>query len=108
MDPDEKLIRRELARIRTYPRWKQSGLGGYLYYIAPDAWVEEAFRQRDGKHTPQTKWPLPLNRCQDASQSFTFFRAFDRRQGSVIPLLSRCSNHKRFCASYRRPNRLKS
>ncbi|HXM26119.1 MAG TPA: hypothetical protein VN957_08850 [Chthoniobacterales bacterium] len=48
MDPDEKLIRRELARIRTYPRWKQSGLGGYLYYIAPDAWVEEAFRQRDG------------------------------------------------------------
>src|SRR5258707_1469005 len=48
MDPDEKLIRRELARIRTYPRWKQSGLGGYLYYIAPDAWVEEAFIKRDG------------------------------------------------------------
>lgn len=45
---EEIQIRRQLATLRKYPRWRGNYIGGYCYYIAAESFIEEAFRQRDG------------------------------------------------------------
>src|SRR5271166_2167299 len=44
---EEQCIRRELTKVKTYPRWR-NWAGGSLYWVHPDLWSEEVFRCDDG------------------------------------------------------------
>jgi hypothetical protein len=44
---EEKRIRHQLAKVKTYPRWR-NWAGGSLYWVHPDLWAEEVFRCDDG------------------------------------------------------------
>jgi hypothetical protein len=47
--PEEERVRRALARVNGYPRWKSTTItGGFLYYIHRSGWVEEVFPYSDG------------------------------------------------------------
>jgi hypothetical protein len=47
--PEETCIRRTLAKVRGYPRWKSTTItGGFLFYLNSGSWIEEIFPYRDG------------------------------------------------------------
>lgn len=60
----EDLIRKSLATVKGYPRWKYVYFTkGFLYYLTPDHWVQEVFKHRDGT------WSVDgsnLSRLEDA------------------------------------------
>jgi hypothetical protein len=46
---EEEFIRRQLTPRLRYPRWGYvTGPIGFLLYVEPNAWVEEAAKQPDG------------------------------------------------------------
>jgi len=46
---EEEYIRRNLSKVRSYPRWKYTSItGGFLYYLNRSAWIEEVFPHHDG------------------------------------------------------------
>jgi hypothetical protein len=57
LTPEEDLVRRELAVIKGFPRWKRTLLtGGFLYYIHSFYTAAEVFRQFDGTWLAGKEW----------------------------------------------------
>jgi hypothetical protein len=57
LTPEEDLVRRELAAIKGFPRWKRTSLtGGFLYYIHSYYTAAEVFRQFDGTWLAGKEW----------------------------------------------------
>lgn len=58
---DELVIRRKLATVRKYPRWKYIPYTkGFLFYVTPSSSEAEAFKHWDGHWSvgrhPMTTW----------------------------------------------------
>jgi hypothetical protein len=57
LTPEEDRIRRELAAIKGFPRWKRTSLtGGFLYYIQYCYSAAEVFPQFDGTRLAGKEW----------------------------------------------------
>jgi hypothetical protein len=57
LTPEEDLIRRELAAIKGFPRWKRTSLtGGFLYYIHSCYSVAEVFPKFDRTWLAGKEW----------------------------------------------------
>ena len=49
LDPQEEHIRCMQSQVQGYPSWRRiRSTGGFLLYVRPDSWLEEAFRNLDG------------------------------------------------------------
>jgi hypothetical protein len=57
LTPEEDLVRRELATIKGFPRWKRTLLTGcFLYYIHSCYTAAEVFLQFDGTWLAGKEW----------------------------------------------------
>jgi hypothetical protein len=48
LTPEEKVMRQILSQEKSFPRWKHSSTGSFLYYYRHNHWSEEVSPNPDG------------------------------------------------------------